>query len=60
MSASKKQPLIIKRRRTVRNVGVAEVAATLGVSKQAVANYVNGCRSALRPEYRDRIQVIDE
>lgn len=52
--------LIIRRRRTVRNSGVAQVASALGVSKQAVANFANGCRSALRPEYRKRIKIIEE
>mgnify|MGYP003343420792 CR=1 FL=1 len=59
MSAQRKH-LIIRRRKSVRNVGVAEVAAALNVSKQAVTNYVNGCTSALRPEYRNRIQIINE
>lgn len=57
---SARKYLVIRRRKSVRNVGVAEVAAALNVSKQAVANYVNGCRSALRPEYRKRIQIIVE
>ena len=52
--------LIIRRRKVVRNVGVAEVADALRVSRQAVTNYVNGCHSALRPEYRRKIKIINE
>lgn len=58
--STRPKALVIRRRKFVRNVGVAEVAAVLNVSKQAVANYANGCRSALRPEYRKRIQIIEE
>jgi len=53
--------IIIRRRNSVRYVGVTAAARQLGVTKQAVANYVSGrAPGSLSRAKRDRIRLIDD
>ena len=53
--------IIRVRRNSVRYVGVAEAARKLGVTRQAVANFVSGrAPGSLSLEKRSRIQLVEE
>lgn len=59
---STNQKIVIRfRRNTVRYIGVAAAARKLGVTKQAVANYVSGrAPGSLSLEKRSRIRLVEE
>jgi len=49
------------RRNSVRYIGVAAAARLLGVTKQAVANYVSGrAPGSLSKAKRERIRLVEE
>jgi len=53
--------IIRVRRNSVRYVGVAAAARQLGVTKQAVANYVSGrAPGSLSRAKRERIRLVEE
>lgn len=59
--ANNRKIIIRVRRNSVRYVGVADAARQLGVTKQAVANYVSGrAPGSLSPAKRNRIRLVEE
>ena len=59
--ATNSKIIIRIRRNSVRYIGVAEAARKLGVTKQAVANYVSGrAPGSLSLAKRSRICLVEE
>ncbi len=57
----RKKIIVRVRRNALRFTGIAAAARALGVSKQAVSNYVSGrLPSALSPEKRSQITIIEQ
>ena len=54
------EKLVIRRRMSYRYVGIGKAAKALGVSTNAVKQFLDGRTYSLSRAKRDRIEVVDE